>query len=188
MLTLFFTLPEAPDRQAFLEKLYRDYHKLMYWTARNYLEDEQELSDVVQDSLVALIRNSSKLQTLPPEELAAYIAAAVRNTAFNHRRQSRLRQARMPLAEPEQLAPLHGEDPFPERLEDRELLRALGRMMTPEERLLLEGKYLLELPDGQIARMLGCKPESLRTKLHRTRRNLRKYQQIIEGGNDHDHL
>ncbi len=188
MLTMFLTMPDAPDRRDFLERLYLDHQRLMYWTAGKYIEDRQELADVVHDSLVGLIGNVHRLQAMSPAEQTAYIAATVRNTAFNHLRQSRLRENRTPLTEPEMLTPADPEDRALERLEDRELLRALGRMMTREERLLLEGKFLLEIPDAQLARLLGCKPASLRAKLHRTRRNLRSYLQILEGGADHDKL
>lgn len=46
--------------------------------------------------------------------------------------------------------------------------------MRPEERVLLEGKYLLHRSDAELAEILGCQTDSVRMKLTRARRTALK--------------
>ena len=54
--------------------------------------------------------------------------------------------------------------------EQREHLLAALDQLSPEDRLLLEGKYFLEESDESLAKLLGCKAGSIRMKLTRARR------------------
>ena len=44
--------------------------------------------------------------------------------------------------------------------------------MEPQERALLEGKYILAQSDKELAADFKCKPDSIRMKLTRARRKL----------------
>ena len=44
------------------------------------------------------------------------------------------------------------------------------RRLAETDRILLEGKYLLEYSDETLAKQLGCRPASVRAKLTRARR------------------
>ncbi len=184
MLMVIMTLPGEPEDRLFMAGLYQTYSRLMYWTARNYIENEQDVADVVHDSVVRLMGKTALLRTLSRPELAGYIAATVRHAACNFLRDEQLHRQLTPLLWPEGTD--HGEETMIARMDARALLLALGRKMTEEERLLLEGKFLLEKSDEELALQLNCKPDSLRMKLSRARRNLRAYQQQLEGGGDHD--
>ncbi len=186
MLTLIMTIPEPSEDQLFLEELYRDYRRLLYWEAQKYLENPQDQEDVVHDSLVSLIQKIEKLRQLNRAERAGYLSATVRNTAYNHLKREKCYREKTGLPEPRFLqADCEAED-IVNRLDDRDFLLALGQKLTPEERLLLEGRYLLEKNDKELAGLLNCKPESVRMKLTRLRRSLRVYQQEMEGGTIHE--
>ncbi len=182
MLTLIWTMTNEPDDRAFLEQLYLEHYRLMYWVAAKSITDPQDRSDVVHDSLVHLIPQVKKLRSMPPAALTGYITVTVRNTAYNLLRQQRRQREHLPLVCPDPREQDQTFDRLIHQWEDQELLLALAQRMTEDERILLEGKFLLHLSDEELAKQLGCKVESLRTKLHRTRCNLRKYQQEIEGG------
>ncbi len=180
MFLLVMTMIEDPDDRVFLEELYRDYRKLMLWTARFYIENEQDQADVVHDSLVRMIGKVHTLRTLDRAELAGYVTATVRHAACNFLRQEQLHRRRSSLLWTDGVD--HGEEDMIARLDARALLVALGKKLTEEERLLLEGKFLLGKTDEELARLLHCRPDSLRMKLTRARRSLRAYQQELEGG------
>ena len=75
-------IEDAGDR-AFLLSLYREYHLLMFATARKYLSSQADCEDVVQSSLEQLIKHVDTLRELPHYAVISYITATVRNTAFN---------------------------------------------------------------------------------------------------------
>ena len=51
--------------------------------------------------------------------------------------------------------------------------------LPEEDRLLLRGKYELDLDDAELAALLGCAPNSIRMKLTRARR--RAVAHLLEG-------
>ena len=56
--------------------------------------------------------------------------------------------------------------------EEIEKLKEGLKHLGPEDRALLEGKYLLKYGDKELARDFGCQPNSIRMKLTRARRKL----------------
>lgn len=71
-----------PDDQAFMIALYQRYDRLMFSTARKYIDDPHIREEVVQDTLVALIQNISTLRTMGQCQLGVYVRVAVRNRAI----------------------------------------------------------------------------------------------------------
>ena len=55
-----------------------------------------------------------------------------------------------------------------------EQLWGLWAKLSVQDRILLEGKHILELTDEELASILKCKPASVRMKLTRARRRAAK--------------
>ena len=66
--------------------------------------------------------------------------------------------------------------------EQKECLMQIWSSLPEEDRLLLEGKYILGYTDAELADMLGCKKSSVRMKLTRARR--RAFQLMTEEEGD----
>lgn len=125
-------------------------------------------------TLLRLIDHLDTLRRLEPEGLAGYIAAACRHTAYNAVRDS----SRHPWL------PLDGGPEVPDErqeVEDRVLRRleldALAQVwprLDENTRWLLEARYILDYSDGELARELGVKPDSVRMALTRARRKARR--------------
>ena len=60
------------------------------------------------------------------------------------------------------------------RQEELAGLQAIWSQLSKEDQLLLEGKYLLEYSDPELAQLLGCQSASVRMKLTRARRRAQK--------------
>ena len=67
-------------------------------------------------------------------------------------------------------APLLSIDEQLLQMEQKEMLVRVLESLSEEDRILLEGKYILEQSDRDLAALLGCKPSSIRMKLTRARR------------------
>ena len=55
------------------------------------------------------------------------------------------------------------------------------KQLSEEERILLDGRYLLGLSDEEVAEMVRCKPSSVRMKLTRVRRKVFAMMKQREG-------
>ncbi len=184
MLGLFSMIPEEASDSEYIVWLYDTFHRLMFATVRHYLSNPADQEDVVQESLCSLVKNAKAVRVLDRKVLPSYLVSTVRNTAVNLLRKQ---QPELPLDDEalyESLTPIHPDDSF-QLLHRKDQLSALWRELKPEDRLLLEGKYILGYSDAQLAWRLGCKEESIRMKLTRVRR--RALHIILEQeGSSHD--
>lgn len=185
MLSIFQLLLDTDEKQRFMEELVEEYGALMLATARRYVSGDSAAEDIVQDSMVKLMRHVDKIMSLPRCNLSAYIVVTVRNAAFNYLRDEAVREKHVlasPLDTLDELAP--EENTVEERLilaDEKRQFRQVWSRLSEADRMLLERKYLLEETDAEIAEELGCKQDSVRMKLTRAKRRAAKLYD--EGGN-----
>ena len=171
------------DRQ-FILNLYQEFCRLMFFTAQKYCSDPLQQEEIVQESLRKLIEKVNTLRTLQPAVLTSYLVATVRNTAISYLRTQAKDKAVISLEELEE-APASQQSMDEALILQEELapLRAIWPQLSQEDRLLLEGKYLLEYSSAELGERLGCQSASVRMKLTRARRRALKLMK--KGGNGH---
>lgn len=160
------------DDQQYMEGLYHQFKRLMFATAGKYAADPDDREDLVQSALVRLVKKLPTLRTMERCAQASYIVFTVRSVAIDALRKSG-RQLQGASLEEEALqvpdeAPTMDEYLLARERVDR--LRAIWPRLGEEDRLLLEGKYLRECSDRELAQLLGCQVDSIRMKLTRARR------------------
>lgn len=184
---LFASQIDDKEDLAFLLKVHEEYNGLVYRSAVKYLSDTREIEDLMQDCWVKLVKHVKTLRTLDDIALAAYIARTVRNTAFNYKSYQSVRDRHASDAEVDEVSAMEPE-PSPEdivlRKEHREQFRKAFSKLQPVDRLLLEGRYSLNMSDGELAEVFRCKPESIRMKLTRARRRALKLLREEESSNE----
>ena len=170
------------DERAFMNTLYQTHKAIMYRQALSILHEKDSVEDVVGDACVALIGKISLIRSMNCYTLRAYIVSTVRNTAINFiaRRDRQGKYAfldagdaveKVSSATPEVLDTLI-------RREEIDRLKDAISVLPEHERLALTMKYLDELPDRDIASVLGIQPASVRSCLMRARRHV--YEQMKE--------
>ncbi len=163
------------DRE-FILSVYDEYARLMYYIVRQYTAEADLQNDIVQESLLHLIRNASTLRGLDPPALSTYIVTTVKNVAIDTlRKEKRIREHTVELDD-EAVQELASPEPTPDELmaalEDKGRLAEALASLPEDERLLLEQKYFLGSSDQELARFFRCKPGSVRMKLTRARRHM----------------
>ena len=173
MLAFICAAADPPSDREFITWIYTEFSRLMFHTAGRYAAAPQEQEDIVQDCFVRLIGKTALLRPMTRPVLAAYLVATVRNASINHlRAQQAERQRRAELEEADRrsgLPPLPAEELLLLR-ERSAQLAAIWPRLTEEEQFLLEGRYMLDLKDAELAEQLGCQADSVRMKLTRARR------------------
>ena len=112
--------------------------------------------EVVQDAFVATAHGWSGVR-----DAKSYVRAAVVNRSRSWLRRRKLERRHKHEVVEEALA-------SPDELSD-----VLGRL-NPRQRAAVVLRYYEGLPDPEIARMLGCRPVTVRTLIHRALGALRK--------------
>ena len=136
--------------------LYRDRYAPMVRLAYLLTGDRSAAEELVQDAFVSVHRSWARVGDPP-----AYLRAAVVNGCRSWGRHRRLEvERRPPPVEPATLAA-------------DELWDALGRL-PGRQRAAIVLRFYEDLPDPEIAALLGCRPATVRTSVHRGLAALRK--------------
>jgi RNA polymerase sigma factor (sigma-70 family) len=133
-----------------LEELFRARWRPSVQLATALTSDRDAAEEIVQDAFLALSRRFSRL-----DNPAGYLRTAVVNRCHDHHRKLGVRRRVAPPPEIAQEAP-----------ELDELWSVLARL--PERRrAALVLRYYEDLPLEEIARLLGCRPGTVSSLLHR---------------------
>lgn len=138
--------------------------------AANLVDDQTAVDDVVQESLVEVLANLSRLRQ--PRAFRAWFALIVRRHAGRYRR--RLRRAGPTIDVDGELtgSVLDPAALFERSDEVRAVRRALAAAPEPD-RVLLSLKYVAEWEDDALGALLGVSRAAVRKRLFDARRRLR---------------
>lgn len=77
-------MKETPtDKVSQIEKIYEEYRNLIYAIAYDILRDEEWAKDALQETLLRMIKNYGRLDTMKAAELKNYVARMARNTGID---------------------------------------------------------------------------------------------------------
>ena len=144
----------APDPSDF-ERFCRETYEPMVRLAFLLTSSVETAEDLVQDVLARTQPRWSKIA-----EPGAYVRRAVVNACNSHHRR-RFRERAHPPRQPE-----------PAELNADELFDVLGEL-PPRMRSALVLRYYQDLPENEIAELLGCAPGTVRSLVHRGLQRLR---------------
>ena len=150
-------------------------HKtLLYAEARKYLSSQEDVEDIVYEAIVRIIEYIDKFRSLLPNERIRYAKVIVRNLSFIYLK----RQSYFTMVSFDDVDPYLSIDDcqLPESQVTRQLqieqIRNIWAKVPVEDRLLLEQKYVLDWNDADLAKNLGIKPQSVRMRITRAKRNV----------------
>lgn len=163
------------DRK-FIEDLYQTHKNLMFSLAWRYADMEADAEDIVQSAAEKLLRQVVRLKAMEEKAVTAYVAYTVRSVGVDLRRSRSRYEARFVSLEQEDYTPWDI-DPLAVLPEEHAVTKdltarliAVWPQLPEEDQLLLEGRYVWELSDRDLALRFNCKPGSIRMKLTRARR------------------
>jgi RNA polymerase sigma factor (sigma-70 family) len=161
----------------FLAAFYEQYRGYLYYTARKFTDSPQDCEDIIQDTMVRLLRNEENLRQLRGNQAATYLYLTVRSVFTD--RQSRVREQ---TAEDHvlELAQVSREDGRTEDgLNAKWDAQILKQQLPQRDWQMLELKYIAGYSDQEIAAEMGCNAGSVRTLLSRVRRRAKS---LLTGG------
>lgn len=160
--------------------LYNTYKGLMLHTVRALTSVAEDREEIIQDSLIALMRNIDTISSLDRCKIAAYIVLTIRRTYYN-RANKDCRLISVPL-EADGIS--HAADVLADTAQldsDAKLdVMVLMDALPPYDRMVLEAWYLEGCSAEQLASKLNCKPGSIRMILSRVRKRAAKLMREME--------
>ncbi|PPK93783.1 RNA polymerase sigma-70 factor (sigma-E family) [Kineococcus xinjiangensis] len=136
--------------------------------ARALLRDPHQAEDVVQDVLATCVRKWSRIQSV--DDPSAYLNRMVVNAVTSLRRRAWRREW---LSDPAELPEVHLDDSSSGHAERQRCL-ALLRRLPDRQRIALVLRLYEDMPDEEIADLLGCSTGTVRSNAHRGLATLRR--------------
>lgn len=161
--------------KTFLLEFYDKHKHLLYYLAKRYTSNSEDADDLVQDTLLRLIRNVSTLRMLDKESLTTYVALTVK-TAFLDYEKSKHKELMMYIdnADFEQILEKQlSELDVEHKASIGIAIARLKKELPLRDWIVLEGKYMTGLSDEEIGHLVGVSASSVRMLLHRARENAR---------------
>lgn len=161
-----------PNDKRFIEDLYRDFNRIMFKMAGRYVSSLPDQEDIVHNAIVKLIGRVDVLRKFSRCVLSKYIVYTVRSVAIDFLRMRGRLEAHTVSLDGEMIVEGTSE-PLDVYLMSRAKVARLKEIwpkLSEEEQLLLEGKYIWDRSDKELAEDFRCKPDSIRMKLTRARR------------------
>lgn len=171
MLPLIISAIESPEDRELMTEFYEKYQLLLYSEARKHLEINEDVEDTVLEAVTRMIDKMDLFRELMPQQRVAYAVTTVKNLAYILLRRKNL-YADAFVDTPADTAPTTEE--LAEKRAFYKCVRQIWNKLEPEERLIMEQKYILKWTDAEMADGLGIQPQSVAMRLTRIKKKLRK--------------
>ena len=173
--------PES-DR-LFLEMLYDNYNGLMFNQARRYFQNQADIEDVVQQSLVKLIKYLPTIRKLNRNILAAYIVNVIRSCSMDIYRKRKIEKETnfsdfFEGFEENVVDDVDFDCLMEIAVSSEEIAKAILRL-PEKDQFVLNAKYLMGWSDAEISSTLNMNKVTVRTRLYRAKR---KVLNLLKGG------
>lgn len=164
----------AVDRDALVALLFEQEAIRLVRMARLFTDDRNAAEDLVQEAFIRLHRAAHRLKD--PERAAPYLRSIVINLARDHNRRG-LMSLRHQEAMKSDATPDIPEDLVLAGADQQMIVEAL-REISPRQRDCLMLRFYLDLPETEIAQVLGISPNSVKTHC---RRGMAALRDKVEG-------
>ena len=159
---------------AAFEKLLGQHEKLIMRVVQNQIQDSQIREDVFQEACLRLFRNYHKLVDMGAEQQQAHVVLITRYAAIDYYRS--IHKGQHADLDDETLFYILGQKEEQENNRISELgkieLKMLLNHLSPEERLLIVGKYYLGYSITELTKTIGGTKAQVKSKLQRAKKRL----------------
>lgn len=172
-MTLYMALSmaDSPEEKRKVEKLYEEYHRLLYAIAFNILKHHEDAEDAVIESWEKIIRHSRKINEIDCQATRSFFVIVVERTAIDYYRRNRKRRDVQILVDEYEESPYFIMKDW--ELENVELYQVLHELPKKYSEVLLL-YYVNGFTGKEIADVLGIKENAVMTRLFRGRKQLKK--------------
>lgn len=179
-LPLILLVLDSREDRDFLEALYREHYRLMYYQALKIAHTPEAAQDAVSDAILALTKKIDLLRTLPRNKQAAYLVITVKHQALNLLNRKKREDVTWDGNLPETPDAARPEDGIMAQSGVERIKRAILQL-PPREKEIMLMRYFREMKDEEIAKELGVRPGTVRVHLTRARDHL---SALLQGKED----
>ena len=163
--------PLGESDKTYFQHFFEENKKFMFSVAMRYARNKADCEDLIQESLLRLMRNISTLKEINRCKTATYIVLTIRTAYLDSEKLKR--KENLIFMDDESLEALMVEKFLSldreSAISSKQAVDKLKTVLTPREWCILEGKYILGLSQEELGSLIGVAPDSVRMVLHRAR-------------------
>ena len=160
-----------------MEALITRWQEPLWRHAARLIGDPNQADDILQEALVSIVRQISKLSE--PGAFRAWAYRIVKNKAADHiRKNQRQRQLQANATESSLL-----NDDETDLSNPVELIRAAMKRLNHQDRIILSLFYLDEMSIAEVSQVCGIPFGTVKSRLFKARENLRKILDLQSNSN-----
>ena len=166
-------VPNEQLHTVFIEEIYSQYKLPLLRVIRKHLGNTSACEDVLHDVIIQIIGKTELLHSLPKYKMEAYIFLIAHGVSYDFLKK-KYRHAEIDLTEDliESISGKYLASPEPMDTFSRIELSVMLDGISEEDRLLLIGKYYLELSTKELQKLVGGTSTAIRSKIHRAKKKL----------------
>ena len=172
-------IPLSGRNQEFFQAFYEEQKEFLLYLAYRFTQNKGEQEDLIQETLLRLMKNTEVLRQLGREQTAKYIELTVK-TSYLDIEQRKCKEKLILLDEAALEAMLRQTDTD----SASEAVDTLRADLRDRDWAVLEGKYILGYSDQELSSIFGISANSMRSLLSRARRRARKILSITHKEGD----
>lgn len=172
-------IPLSGRNQEFFQAFYEEQKEFLLYLAYRFTQNKGEQEDLIQETLLRLMKNTEVLRQLGREQTAKYIELTVK-TSYLDIEQRKCKEKLILLDEAALEAMLRQTDTD----SASEAVDTLRADLRDRDWAVLEGKYILGYSNQELSSIFGISANSMRSLLSRARRRARKILSITHKEGD----
>lgn len=169
MLIFFLSMLETDEDKNKFTLLYEKYRKLMFYIANQILKDDYLSEDAVEQTFVKIIEHLDNISDVDCHKTKSYIVIMIRNCAINLYRQ-RKNHPTVSLDDDIELA---NDQPF--EIDEMDVLTKAVVKLPVIYRDIYTLKYVQELSNQEIAKILDISESTVRKRLERAKEKIQQF-------------
>lgn len=169
---------QAGDKEAF-DQIYDKYHLILYRSAYLILGNPYDAEDVLQETFVSAYKNIGSLRE--GTKLKTWLFSILKNAAYRQgKKNKRERPDEFIVEKIDQFSREEGKE---ETLAQRDQIHQALQKLSPKHREALVLYYYNDLTIQEMAQVCGTFQGTIKSRLHKARKELKKiWNQYEEGG------
>lgn len=166
-------VPYEQKQTAFIEEVYTCYRIPLLRVIRKHIGNTSACEDVLHDVIIQIIGKADLLHSLPKHKMEAYIFLIAHGVSYDFLKK-KYRHAEIDVTEDiiESISGKYLASPEPMDTFSRIELAMMMDGISEEDRILLIGKYYLELSTKELMAFVGGSPSAIRSNIHRAKKRL----------------
>lgn len=177
---IFLMLVDTDEERDKLEALYHRYKDMMFSLINNIINDEHLSEDILQETFIKIAKNIDKVNdNIHSNNAKSFIMTIARNTAFDYyRKNARLRENEYFVEEFEETVFYDFDENLSSEARPENRIITIIKNMKEKYRDIFILKYVHDLENDEIAKLLDITEETVRTRLSRGKKMI---EEKLEG-------